>query len=73
MERQAAMKEAGCEKNERYVNQDDPNHIVSLQLWSSRGHQVIYVAWARAQPNSEEFHGCWASQPRLTWLDPTET
>jgi quinol monooxygenase YgiN len=26
--RQRAMKEAGCHKFERYVDQDDPNHLV---------------------------------------------
>ena len=72
-ERRSAMKDAGCEKIERYVNQDDANHIVTLQHWTSREHQAEYVKWAQAQPNNEEFLACWASPPRLTWIDKTKT
>ena len=70
--RRAAMKEAGCKKIDWYVNQDDPQHIVTMQQWTSREDQAKYLEWAHAQSNNEEFHACWASQPRLTWVDKTE-
>jgi len=71
-ERRSAMKEAGCNKMGRYVNQDDSNHIVTMQRWISREHQAEYIKWTSAQPNNEEFHACWAKPPRLTWVDKAE-
>jgi quinol monooxygenase YgiN len=68
--RQRAMKEAGCHKFERYVDQDDPNHLVYTASWASRGHAEEYLKWARAQP--QDFQACYASPPRSTWLDEIE-
>ena len=69
-ERQPAMKKAGCRKFERYVDQDDPNHLVYTASWASRGHAEEYLKWARAQP--QDFQACYASPPRSTWLDKIE-
>ena len=70
--RQSTLKESGCEKIDRYVNQDDPNHIISVQHWASREHQAEYLKWAHAQPDSDELQACWLKPPRVTWLDIQE-
>ena len=71
-ERQLAMKKAGCHTFERYVDQDDSNHLVYAARWASRGHYDEYLQWARTQPNNEDFQACFAGPPRTTWLDETE-
>ena len=71
-ERGAAMKDSGFKKIDWYVNQDDPKYLVYIAQWASRGHYDDYLKWARAQPNSEEFEACFASPPRVIWLDKTE-
>lgn len=70
--RRATILANGCEKIDWYVDQDDPNHLIYISQWVSRGHYDGYLKWAHDQPDDEAFRAGWASPPRHTWLDKRE-
>lgn len=62
----------GCEHIYLGVDQNDPNHLIMVQKWTSKEDHANYRDWADAQPRSEEMLAFLVDITETTYLDHTK-
>lgn len=64
------MTGGGFKEIARYVNQDNPHHLVFLMQWPSREAHDAWLKKLSAQPQFKEMMAALhADKPRETWLN----
>lgn len=59
----------GCESLQLTVNQDDPDNMIIVMLWRSRGHYDTYRAWREASGDVKSFAEATTSGPSTRFFD----
>ena len=61
----------GCEQIYFGVDQNDPNHLVIVEKWTSSEDYARYREWAMEQPGSDEMQSYLIGDLKTTYLDDT--
>ena len=61
----------GCEQTYYGVDQNDPNHQVIVEQWTSSEDNARYREWAMEQPGSDEMQSYLIGDLKTTYLDDT--
>ena len=51
-------------------DQDDPNHFVMVESWTSRAHHEKYFAWRTERGDLTAMMAMLTAPPAVTYLDP---
>ncbi len=59
----------GCNEVRLYEGDDDPNHLVIIEEWESRGHHERYMAWRTETGMMAKWMQMLSKEPRMSYLN----
>ena len=59
----------GCNEVRLYEGENDPNHIVIIEEWESRGHHERYMAWRTQTGMMAKWGPMMSKEPRASYLN----
>jgi len=62
----------GCRGVEVTVNLDDPDNVLLIQRWDSRGHYETYLDWRKQRGDLKSFGEALAAPPNIRFFETTD-